>query len=232
MRSCGRKCLRSRRQGVIPDGVHRRRLAARAPDRPAITTDTVLYSQLDNDTGSAWVSQDFETALDQFDSEGADDFVVPPDVSWEINSVTANGQYFNGPEPAAAVNLTIFEDAAGLPGDPACSYPLQTPTDSSGSFVFTLPSPCVLQSGTYWIDVQVRMDDSAGGEWGFEGRSVVSNSGAVWRNPGNGFATGCTNFASVATCISGGPDFMFSLSGAVVVVTPKPFSWIRRAPAA
>jgi hypothetical protein len=197
------------------------RLAVRAPDRPATTTDTVLYSQLDNDTGAAYVSQDFETALDQFDSEGADDFVVPPDVSWEINSVTANGQYFNGSGPAAAVNLTIFEDAAGLPGDAACSYPLQTPADSSGSFVFTLPSPCILQSGTYWIDVQVRMDDSAGGEWGWEGRTVVSNSGAVWRNPGDGFGSGCTNFASVATCISGGPDFMFSLSGAVVVVTPK-----------
>ena len=37
----------------------------------------VLYSQLDNDSGSAVLSQDFETAFDAFDSEGADDFVVP-----------------------------------------------------------------------------------------------------------------------------------------------------------
>ncbi|HEY1434945.1 MAG TPA: hypothetical protein VGG65_06190, partial [Thermoanaerobaculia bacterium] len=118
-------------------GGARRTVAAPA----APSSDTVLYSQLDNDTGLVSVSQDFETALDQFDSQAADDFVVPPGVSWQINSVVTNGQYFNGAGPAAAVNLTISDDNAGLPGAAACSYPLQTPADSTGNFTFTLPAP-------------------------------------------------------------------------------------------
>ena len=200
----------------------RGRHAVMAPTRPSTPTDTVLYSQLDNDSGLVTVSQDFETGFDGFDSDAVDDFIIPPGASWQINSVTTNGQYFNGAGPAAAVNLTIFDDNAGTPGDAACTYPLQTPTDTAGTFVFTLPFPCILSSGTYWVDVQARMDFATGGEWGWEGRTVTSNAGALWRNPGDGFGTGCTNFTAVGTCVSGGgPDFMFSLSGVVLVVTPK-----------
>ena len=189
---------------------------------PASILDTVLYTQNDNDSGTGIVSQDFETGFDAFDSEGADDFVVPPDVSWQINSVTASGVYFNGSGPAVAVNLTIFDDNAGVPGDAACTYPLQTPTDSAGTFVFTLSPPCILSSGTYWIDVQARMDFAAGGEWAWETRSVQSNAVALWRNPGDGFTTGCTTFSPMAACNGiTAPDFMFSLSGIVVVVTPQ-----------
>jgi S-layer homology domain len=189
---------------------------------PASVADTVLYSQNDNASGSGPVCQDFETVNDSFDSEGADDFVVPSDASWQINSVTATGLYSASGGPAAAVNLTIFNDNAGTPGDPACSYPLQTPTDTAGTFVFTLPFPCILSSGTYWIDVQARMDFSPNGEWGWEARTVQSNAAALWRNPGNGFDTGCTNFSPMAACLDlSAPDFMFSLSGQVLIITPN-----------
>ena len=43
----------------------------RAP--AASPTDVVLYTQIDNDTGFFYVSQDFETAFDTFDSEAADE---------------------------------------------------------------------------------------------------------------------------------------------------------------
>ena len=219
--AAGNTLAQDSKASPYPTAFTRGRHAVPAPTRPSTPADTVLYSQLDSDSGVGIVSQDFEPANDAFDSEGADDFVVPPDVSWQINSVTANGVYFNGAGPAAAVNLTIFDDNAGLPGGAACSYPLQTPADTAGVFVFTLPSPCILSSGTYWIDVQVRMDFSAGGEWGWEGRTVTSNSPAVWRNPGDGLGTGCTNFTPASTCIgTAGPDFLFSLSGQVLVVTP------------
>jgi hypothetical protein len=183
----------------------------------------VLYSQIDNDSGIASVSQDFEAADDGFDSEGVDDFVVPPGVTWEVTSVTTNGQYFAGSGPAPAVNLTIFADNAGVPGTAACDYPLQTPLDTAGVFTFSLPTTCYLAPGTYWLGVQARMDYAAGGEWGFEVRNVQSNSAALWQNPGNGFGTGCTTFSNMQTCLAPnvpGPDFLFSISGQSVALTP------------
>ncbi len=194
-----------------------------AAGRPAapLVFPPVLYDQADNDASTEFVSQDFETAFDGFDSEGADDFVVPPGVTWAIMAVTTNGQYFNGSGPAAAVNLTIFDDNAGVPGAVECSYPLQTPSDSTGTFTFSLPTTCFLPTGTYWLDVQARMDFSAGGEWGWEARTVQSNSPAIWRNPLNGFGTGCTDWGQLQPCLgSTNPDFMFTLYGQSVVATP------------
>jgi len=201
--------------------VHVPAAAPLSPSAPIVFP--VLYTQADNDSGVGVVSQDFETANDVYDSEGADDFVVPDGVTWAVMSVTANGVYFNGAGPAPAVNLTIFADNAGVPGAVECAYPLQTPADSAGVFTFTLPTTCYLVSGTYWIDVQARMDFAAGGEWGWESRSVQSNAAALWKNPGDGLGTGCTTFGSpMNSCITaaGGPDFLFSLSGNAVALTP------------
>ena len=188
---------------------------------PSSPTASVLYDQTDNDSGVGIVSQDFEATFDGYDSEGADDFVVPPDTTWAVTSVTTPGVYFNGAGPAEAVNLTIFNDDGGLPGAVACSYPLQTPVDTTGSFVFTLPTPCILGPGTYWLDVQARMDFGSGGEWAWETRGVQGNSPALWRNPGDGFGTGCTSFSPMAPCNAiMAPDFLFSLSGSVILFSP------------
>jgi len=186
----------------------------------------VLYDQNDNATASDATSQDFETAFDAFDDEAADDFVVPAGQTWSIDSVFVDGEYTGG--PAAAVNLTFFDDSSGVPGSAVCSYPLQTPADSAGDFTFTLATPCVLGPGTYWVDVQTRQDLGTAGQWFWHTRSVQSNTAAVWRNPGNGFATGCTTFSPMLTCLpsSGGPDFLFTLSGTVLpaggVIPPAP----------
>ncbi len=40
-------------------------------------TRAVLYQQLNYDPGKNIASQDFEASYDAFDSQGADDFVVP-----------------------------------------------------------------------------------------------------------------------------------------------------------
>jgi subtilisin-like proprotein convertase family protein len=183
-----------------------------APSTPR-TPLAVLYDQNDNATASDVTSQDFETALDAFDDEAADDFVVPPGHVWSIDSVFVDGEYTVG--PAAAVNLTFFADDSGVPGSTACSYPLQTPADSAGDFTFTLGTPCVLGPGTYWMDVQTRQDAGTAGQWFWHTRSVQSNSAAVWRNPGDGFGTGCTSFSPMLACIPGalGPDLLFTLSG-------------------
>ena len=179
----------------------------------------VLYDQTDNPSLNV-TSQDFEAANDGFDAEAADDFVVPTGSIWRVTGAFVPGSYTTG--PAAAVNLTFAVDAAGLPGGTVRSYPLQTPADAAGSFTFTLPTPCVLMPGKYWMIVQTRQDFGTAGQWFWNTRSVQSNAGAAWRNPGNGFATGCTSFSPLTTCLpsSGGPDMNFSISGTPGGVSP------------
>jgi hypothetical protein len=182
--------------------------------RPAAPS-VVLYDQYDNDSGIGVVSQNFEAANDPFDSTLADDFVVPSGQTWNINEVDVAGQYFNGPGPAASVNVVFYSDSSGLPGSAVATRNNLAPTDTAGAFVIPIPSAVTLGAGTYWVSVQANMDFTPNGEWGWENRTVQSNSGAAWQNPGNGFGTGCTTWGRMTTCIptAGGPDLVYRLAG-------------------
>src|SRR6185369_621315 len=97
----------------------------------------------------------------------------------------------------------------------------------TGSFSVDLPAPCVLAAGTYWVSVQARMDFSAGGQWGWNDRTVTSNSPAAWRNPGGGFGSPCTNWgvrAGLCNIDAGSPDQVFQIVGTAGVAcgTPTP----------
>ena len=83
---------------------------------PVSAPNVVLYDQYDNDPGTGTVSQDFETSLDAYDSQTADDFVVPSGQTWTINEVDVKGVYFNGPGPAASFNVYIYQNSGSLPG--------------------------------------------------------------------------------------------------------------------
>jgi hypothetical protein len=49
----------------------------------------------------------------------------------------------------------------------------------------------------------------------FRNRAPQSDHEAVWRNPGNAFGTGCTDWTPKSLCIADleGPDFAFRLLG-------------------
>ena len=175
----------------------------------------MLYSQYDNPGANASNSQDFETSNDAFDDELADDFVVPASTTWNIQTVDASGVYFNGPGPAASFNVRFYADSSGAPGALAAARLAQPYTNTSGDFTITLSSPVSLTAGTYWMSVQARQDFTPNGEWGWTDRTVQSNNGAMWQNPGGGFGVGCTTWTPKTTCIAGnsGPDQVFSLSG-------------------
>ena len=52
----------------------------------------VLYSQNSNDSGVGIVSQNFtDPGFDIYDSNGADDFVVPAGHKWAIQAVVVTG---------------------------------------------------------------------------------------------------------------------------------------------
>ena len=177
----------------------------------------MLYDQYDNDSGVGIVAQNFEPSFDIYDSEQGDDFVVPSGQTWNIDQLDIAGVYFNGTGPAASINVVIYNDAGGSPGSVVANLPNLSYTDTSGGLgSYSIPlSGVSLTAGTYWVAVQPNMDFSSGGEWGWEGRTVQANSGGVWRNPGDGFGTGCTDWTNKETCIVAGegPDQLFRLSG-------------------
>jgi len=177
----------------------------------------VLYDQNDNDSGVGIVSQNFESDFDAYDSQLADDFVVPDTGHpWQIRGITVTGVYFNGDGPAVSETVTFYADANGVPGEVENTQTV-VGADSAGSFTIPLEK-FALPQGHYWVSVQANMDFNPGGEWAWETRNVQNATGAVWQNPGDGFATGCTSWTNLLTCIAAGegPDLMFSLSGTVL----------------
>ena len=95
-----------------PAGAHGVQIPS-APKYPQV----VLYDQYNNAGANATSSQDFEAAFDPFDDELADDFVVPGGQTWSVESVDADGVYFNGPGPAASFHVRFYTNSAGnLPG--------------------------------------------------------------------------------------------------------------------
>ena len=84
----------------------------------------ILYDQYDNATTNPPVditSQDFEASFDQYDSQAADDFVVPSGQTWTITEVDVMGEYSGG--PAASFNVYFYQDSGGLPGTLVASAP-------------------------------------------------------------------------------------------------------------
>ena len=171
----------------------------------------VLHDQYDNAGTSSTSSQNFEPAADAFDDELADDFVVPGGVGWSIEGVEVQGEYFNGPGPAASVNVRVYADSGSLPGGLLASRENESFTNGS-SFVIALSSPISLGAGTYWVSVQANQDFATAGQWGWTDRTVQSNTGAAWQNPGGGWGF-CPTWGVMHDCWGVGPDLMFALSG-------------------
>src|SRR5262249_38986055 len=95
--------------------------------RPAVT----LYDQYDNISGVATLSGTFTDFVD-FGADLADDFVVPAGEDWTIESIDADGVYFNGFGPATDWNVFLYTDAGGLPGGIVASQ-MNLPATQVGS---------------------------------------------------------------------------------------------------
>ena len=195
--------------------------------QPAPWADqTTLYDQTDNWGGNLGTAQDFEAAYDVYDSEGADDFVVTWADGWNVEQVGIIAGYWNGTGPASSIDVVFYSDASGMPGSamPGCSL-MNSPytDDGAGNFLIDFSgTPCFLPTGTYWVGIQGNLDFASGGQFGYGYRSVQNGAGAMWRNPGDGFGSGCTSWGSVATCITGGPDYCFAILGENAQPGPTP----------
>jgi hypothetical protein len=191
------------------------------PHAPAV----VLYDQYDNPapTPGGVTSQDFEPALDNYDSFAADDFVVPAGQAWNITEVDVIGEYSEPPVPPDSFHVLFYADSGTLPGTLVASR-LANPYSGFISFLITLTTPVTLGNGTYWVSVQARENFSSSGQWYWDNRLVISNEGAAWQNPGGGFGDGCFTWGRKTSCIAAqnGPDQLFRLVGTIGSPTPTP----------
>jgi hypothetical protein len=181
----------------------------------------VLYDQYNNlDTsgtfGMAEISQAFTTQT-QYNSQGADDFIIPSGQFWNIAQVEAPGVLF-GPTPT--FNVFLYTDSGNKPGTQIFAQTGIVPMPglaldggSGGAVLLPVSSTGWLTAGHYWISIQAGNKDDFG--WYFYLRTVTSNSPGMWQNPNGGFNLGCLTWTSMNTCTSrpGTVDFGFRLHG-------------------
>lgn len=196
---------------------------------PAGASAEELYNQIDETSPQSINSQDFNDANNAFDAMAADDFVVPAGETWKVEATLARG-FKEGPGTATSANVKIFADAGGTPGAemfsavaPATGYPHM-------NLSFAGPT---LPAGTYWLGVSAILDPGAAppfSQWYWSENSEPFGAPSVYRNPGDGFGTGCTGFTPKSSCnfptgAPPGPHLApsqsFSLSG-TRMVTPPP----------
>ncbi|MBL7701932.1 MAG: proprotein convertase P-domain-containing protein, partial [Ferruginibacter sp.] len=181
----------------------------------------VLYTQGPGAPVNGSPSQVFEPANTAFNSQSADDFVVPAGSTWNITQMSFVGIGAGAP---TSVNVFVYNNSgSNLPGTQVAAYNnLTSYTQAGGNYTVTLPSALSLSSGTYWVSMQVNMAFATGGQWfwGNYGAPTVGNQYA-WQNPGGGFATPCTSWGYGGTgCNVGGGaanvNNIFSLTGTSV----------------
>lgn len=163
-------------------------------------------------------SQDFETPLDAYDCQGADDFYVPSGTGWLIENITIPG--------AGSPEITMFDIffyGTSVTGIPLASsfkiFPNLTAIYSSGTWNIIIPDGMALSPGHYWISVVDITPYGTYGQFFWKLTNGIYNSNGCWRNPGNGFAYGATTWTPLID-LNVTHDFAFRLEGEV---TDEPF---------
>jgi hypothetical protein len=179
-----------------------------------LPTAGVLYNQYDSPATKPPLgigSQKFEPAMAAFDDQAADDFILPtppPNNFIYITAVRVMGEYSQGGGPASSFNVYIYSNGAGnLPGTLQASFLNRPYIGTPPDFTINLVIPQGISPGAHWVSVQAVQDFNPNGQWFWHNRTVQSNAGAAWQNPGNGYGTGCTNWNRKNACM---PDQVWS----------------------
>jgi len=180
-----------------------------------VSVGGVLWSQTDDPSGSAFTDQQFEAVYAAYSAEGADDFDVTDAVGWDLTTLATPGLQTSGGSPFF-VNHFFYADAAGLPGAvlPGCDFPANTNfTHDLGNITVNVEG-CNVEQGVNWFSQQVRQDFQPFGQHFWATRLNFLNNPGAFRNPGNGFGSGCIDWAPANTaCGMIGSDFQHEGSG-------------------
>jgi hypothetical protein len=167
----------------------------------------VLWDQTADPSGYYSSDNYSNSAYDNFDNQAADDFNVPVGEYWTIQTVTARGIYDQSGSIVADSVLVEFYGASNNPVPGNLLRSEEIPGGSvggldTGEFVINLGSPLVLSAGRYWFSVQANIawNSPAFRQWVWRESSdpqVVDES--VWRQPGDGYGSGCRQWAARVT---------------------------------
>ncbi|PYJ28500.1 MAG: hypothetical protein DME90_07615 [Verrucomicrobia bacterium] len=196
---------------------------------PTAEFPTGLYDQYNNPATEPPLgigSQEFEPAMAAFNDQAADDFVLgdppPPPLYRYIDGVAVMGEYSAGGGPASSFNVYFYANGAGnLPGAQFAAF-LNRPYSGTPPNFMIYFTPFSLPAGTYWVSVQAVQDFNPNGQWFWHNRTVQSNAGAAWQNPGDGYGTGCITWNRKNACMPDQvwPDQVFSILGFIEGPTP------------
>jgi len=184
----------------------------------------VLYDQTFGICCVGWElnSQQNDPPFTDFDCQGADDFVVPELEKWDITDVVAIGAYYNGPDQALDFNIYFYADDAGAPGTEIIALLDQAYTDDGlGAFTVNLSEVVEFQPGKYWVSVQVYIERTVGGQWGWQTHLGPILDSAVWQNPLDGYGTGFITWTPIqqtAPPDSVGSEFAYALLGTPIIL--------------
>jgi len=184
-----------------------------AQARPA--GSMVLYSQ----TGDFDTSVPAQTSTAGDESFAADDFVVGDANGWTVSAFDFSVSYSNslfGPTHFT-YSVAVYADNAGVPADggaPICSATnVEGTLDTTPPFAtlaVTMPTPCLLPQGTYWVVLQANTNADSqqpfSPQMAWRGFPVDPVPGYVpqFQNPTNNYNTGCVVWDPATTC--GWPD--------------------------
>jgi hypothetical protein len=193
--------------------------AASALPIPIFPTGSILWNQYNNPATQPPLSigsQEFEPAFASLTDQAADDFVFTYPFNNVITGVRVMGEYSEGGGPASSFNVYIYGNGPGnLPGGLIAARFNRPYTGTPPDFTINLVSLVTLGPGTYWISVQARQDFKAAGQWFWHNRTIQSNAGAAWQNPGDGYGTGCITWNRKNACMPDqvSPDQVFQVLG-------------------
>lgn len=194
---------------------------------------TILFDQTASPgTSGVLAMKNLDAGSEDYDADMADDFAVPAG-GWGISQVRVGAFYQSGPTPVApstAGNVVFYADAAGAPGAavPGCTYS-DIPLSHDGSTGFStlnLPTECLLPTaGTYWVSFAGNLSFNAefGSVYVLQ-QTTAAGLAPRWRNPGDGFNSGCTAWTALPACgLTNGGGMTIQLLGRTTPVTLQAF---------
>ena len=184
-----------------------------APARPA--GSMVLYSQ----SGDFDTSVPAQTSTAGDESFAADDFVVGDANGWTVSAFDFSVVYTNSLFGSThfTYNVAVYADNDGIPADGGAA--LCSATNAEGtldaappfaSLSVTMPTPCLLPQGTYWVVLQANTNTNSQAPFtpqlAWRGYPADPTPGHLpqFENPTNNYNTGCLGWGAATTC--GWPD--------------------------
>ena len=145
--------------------------------------------------------------------------VPPTEVPW-ISLSPASGNIAPNDNEEVTVQMDASELTVGTHHANVC-----VGSDDPVRPLVAVPVTLTVTEGHSWVSVQARQDIITSGFWLWHNRTLQSNSGAAWQNPGNAFATGCIIWVRKITCAllaQIAPNQVFRLIGTAGGGTPTP----------